>query len=135
MKKQLAFLLTLLLLAPTMAACGDTAEETAVETTPAETAPEETETELTDDLPSMDFGGVGFVAASYEMFSKSGIYIKDNSPFEFTIVSTVTNGYNNYYPSEEAFAYGCYESYTAIFATGVAEACAEKFVQMLESVK
>jgi len=61
MKKQLAFLLTLLLLAPTLAACGDTAEETAVETTPAETAPEETETELTDDLPSMDFGGVGFV--------------------------------------------------------------------------
>lgn len=61
MKKQLAFLLTLLLLVPTMAACGDTAEETAAETTPAETTPVETETELTDDLPSMDFGGVGFV--------------------------------------------------------------------------
>jgi len=89
----------------------------------------------TMELNACSFGGVGFVAASYEMFSKSGIYIKDNSPFEFTIVSTVTNGYNNYYPSEEAFAYGCYESYTAIFATGVAEACAEKFVQMLESVK
>ena len=87
------------------------------------------------ELNACSFGGVGFVAASYEMFSKSGMYIKDNSPFEFTIVSTVTNGYNNYYPSEEAFAYGCYESYTAIFATGVAEACAEKFVQMLESVK
>ena len=61
MKRQLALLLTLLLLAPTIASCGDTAEETTQETAPAETAPVETETELTDDLPSMDFGGVGFV--------------------------------------------------------------------------
>lgn len=89
----------------------------------------------TMELNACSFGGVGFVAASYEMFAKSGMYIKENSPFEFTIVSTVTNGYNNYYPSEEAFAYGCYESYTAIFATGVAEACAEKFVEMLKTVQ
>lgn len=87
------------------------------------------------ELNACSFGGVGFVAASYEMFSNSGMYIKENSPYEFTIISTVTNGYNNYYPSEEAFAYGCYESYTAIFATGVAEACAEKFVEMLKSVQ
>lgn len=89
----------------------------------------------TMELNACSFGGVGFVAASYEMFSKSGMYIKEYSPFEFTVISTVTNGYNNYYPSEEAFAYGCYESYTAIFATGVAEACAEKFVEMLKTVQ
>ena len=89
----------------------------------------------TMELNACSFGGVGFVAASYEMFSNSGMYIKENSPYEFTIISTCTNGYNNYYPSEEAFAYGCYESYTAIFATGVAEASAEKFVEMLKSVQ
>ena len=87
------------------------------------------------ELNACSFGGVGFVAASYEMFSKSGMYIKENSPYEYTIISTVTNGYKNYYPSEEAFAYGCYESYTAIFATGVAEACAAKFVEMLKAVQ
>ena len=89
----------------------------------------------TMELNACSFGGVGFVAASYEMFSNSGMYIKENSPYEFTIISTCTNGYNNYYPSKEAFDYGCYESYTAVYASGVAEACASKFVEMLESVK
>ena len=79
-------------------------------------------------------GGSGFVAASYEMFSNSGMYIKDNSPFEFTVISTVTNGYNNYFPTKEAFAYGCYESYTARFASGVAEDIADEFVNMLKEV-
>ena len=87
------------------------------------------------ELNACSFGGVGFVAASYEMFSNSGMYIKENSPYEFTIISTCTNGYNNYYPSKEAFEYGCYESYTAVFASGVAEDCAAKFVEMLKSVQ
>ena len=86
-------------------------------------------------LAAWSFGEVAGVVNAYEMFDVTGMYIKENSPFEYTIVSTVTNGYNNYYPSEEAFAYGCYESYTAIFATGVAEACAEKFVEMLKTVQ
>ena len=80
-------------------------------------------------------GGLGFVAAPYEMFSKSGLYIKENSPYIFTIISTVTNGYTNYFPSKEAYEYGCYESYTARFASGVAEDTATKFVEMLKEVQ
>jgi len=60
MKKQLAFLLALLLLAPTIASCGDSAEETTAETAPADTTAEETETELSDDIPDIDFGGESF---------------------------------------------------------------------------
>ena len=90
-------------------------------------------TQITIDVCS--FGGVGFVAAPYEMFAESGKYIKENSPFEFTVVSTVTNGYGNYIPSKEAYAYGCYESYTAIYATGTAEELASAFVEMLKEVK
>lgn len=89
--------------------------------------------EITVDACS--FGGVGFVAASYEMFSKSGLYIKENSPYEFTVISTVTNGYGNYIPSQEAYDYGCYESYTAIYAAGSAEKLAETFVEMLKEVQ
>ena len=80
-------------------------------------------------------GGIGFVAAPYEMFSKSGLYIKENSPYDYTIVSTVTNAYNNYFPSKEAFEYGCYESYTAKFDIGVAEDTAAKFVEMLKEIQ
>ncbi|MBR3978108.1 MAG: hypothetical protein IKJ94_00615 [Oscillospiraceae bacterium] len=80
-------------------------------------------------------GGLGFVAADYEMFAENGVYIKENSPFEFTIVSTCTNGYNNYFPTEKAFSYGCYESFTARFASGVAEMAQEEFVGMLKGLQ
>ncbi len=80
-------------------------------------------------------GGLGFVAAPYEMFSENGLYIKNNSPYDFTIVSTVTNGYNNYFPTKAAYEYGCYESYTAKFDTGVGEDTATKFVEMLTAIK
>jgi hypothetical protein len=87
------------------------------------------------ELNTCSFGGVGFVAAPYEMFAASGMYIKENSPFEFTVISTVTNASISYFPTKEAYDYGCYESYTGRFASGVAEDCAAKFVEMLESVK
>lgn len=60
MKKQLAFLLVLLMLAPTVVSCGDSAEETTAETVPAETAAVETEPELSDDIPEMDYEGYSF---------------------------------------------------------------------------
>jgi len=87
------------------------------------------------ELNTCSFGGVGFVAASYEMFCGSGQYIKENSPFEYTVVSTCTNAYNNYFPTKEAFEYGCYESFTARFAVGVAEDMAAELVGMLKEVQ
>ena len=89
----------------------------------------------TIDLNTCSFGGVGFVAAPYEMFAANGMHIKENSPFEFTIISTVTNSSISYFPTKEAYAYGCYESYTARFASGVAEDMATEFVEMLKQVQ
>ena len=80
-------------------------------------------------------GNLGFVAAPYEMFSECGKYIKKNSPYPYTIVSTVTNGYSNYFPTREAFEYGCYESYTARFDIGVGEDTAAKFVELLKDIQ
>ena len=89
----------------------------------------------TIELNTCSFGGVGFVAASYEMFCGSGQYIKGNSPFEYTIISTCTNGYNNYFPTKEAFDYGCYESFTCGYARGIAEDTADAFVELLNELK
>ena len=80
-------------------------------------------------------GGLGFVAAPYEMFSENGKFIKENSPYEFTIVSTVTNAYTNYFPTKEAYEYGCYESYTAKFDAGVGEDTATRFVELLKEIQ
>ena len=81
------------------------------------------------------FGGVGFVAAPHEMFNATGRYIKENSPFAFTVISTTTNDYHHYFPTKEAYAYGCYESFTARFASGVAEDMQVKYVELLKEVQ
>lgn len=89
----------------------------------------------TIELNVVRIGGFAFVAAPYEMFASSGMYIKENSPFDMTMIFTCSNQYNAYFPTAEAFDFGCYESHTAVFARGVAEATASKFVEMLESIK
>lgn len=85
-------------------------------------------------LDVVRIGDLGFVAAPYEMFSNSAFQIREGSPFKYTLISSITNHYWNYFPTEEAFAAGCYESYTAVFASGIAEATADKFVEMLKAV-
>ncbi len=87
------------------------------------------------ELNVCSFGGVGFIAAPHEMFCDTGKYIKENSPFAFTIISTTTNAYNNYFPTKEAYEYGCYESFTARFASGIAEDMQVKYVEMLKEVQ
>ncbi len=88
----------------------------------------------TMDLDVVRIGNLGFVAAPYEMFSNSAFQIREGSPFKYTLISSITNHYWNYFPTKEAFAAGCYESYTAVFASGIAEATAEKFVEMLKGL-
>ena len=79
-------------------------------------------------------GDLGFVAAPYEMFSDSAFQIREGSPFKYTLISSTTNHYWGYFPTEKAYGYGCYESFTASFASGIAEAAATKFVEMLKGI-
>ena len=69
-------------------------------------------------------GGVGFTTGTYEMFSDAGIYIRENSPYEFTFLLTGNSGY---IPSDAAFNYRCYEADTGFFARGTAEMLAENY--------
>ena len=89
----------------------------------------------TMEMNAFNIGGLGLVTAAYEMFSKQGSYIKDNSPFEFTVVCSMAGPHNGYIPSEEAYDYGCYESQTANYVSGTAEIVADKFLEMLNAVK
>ena len=87
------------------------------------------------ELNVVRIGDLGFVAAPYEMFSDSAFQIRDGSPYKFTLLSTVTNNSWGYFPTEKAYGYGCYESFTASFASGIAEATANKFVEMLKAIQ
>lgn len=78
---------------------------------------------------------MSFVFAPYEMFSESGSYIRANTPYGITLLSSCTNDGNGYLPSLAAFEYGCYESYTTRLAEGSAEELAEEYVSMLTQLK
>lgn len=91
--------------------------------------------EDTFEIDVMNIGGLAFVFAPYEMFSGSGKYIKENSPFDMTIVASCANASKRYFPTENAYDYGAYEAVTSYFAKGCAEATAKKFVEMLKEIK
>ena len=65
----------------------------------------------------------------------SGKHIRDNSPHQTTFIISMSNDGLGYYPTREAFEYGCYESYTTSWARGIAEDTADKFVGLLNALK
>ena len=84
------------------------------------------------ELRAFCIGDVGFTTGTYEMFSNSGLYVKENSPFETTFIIT---GNSSYVPADIAYTYRGYEADTGYYARGVAEQLAEKYVEMLKSIK
>ena len=80
-------------------------------------------------------GGVSFAIFSGEMFSSTGRYIRENSPYGMTFVATCANGYNGYFPDERGYGYGCYEAYSSYVAKGTAEQIGEKYIEMLKEHK
>ena len=71
----------------------------------------------------------------YEMFDTTGTFIRTNSPYDFTIVCSYTDGAIAYIPSEEAYDYGCYEADTCYFVKGTAEDLGNTFIDMLKRLK
>ena len=80
-------------------------------------------------------GGFAFVTSPFETFSAHGLHVKEHSPFDMTMVFSCANQYHSYVPTADAYAYGCYESYTSYFAAGTGEEMAQELVELLEKVK
>ncbi len=87
------------------------------------------------ELDVVSIGNLGIVLAPYEMFTEHSLYIKENSPFDMTMIFTLSNENYYYIPSVEAFEYGCYESYVAYFGRGEGEKTADQFLTMLNGLK
>lgn len=85
-------------------------------------------------LYAFSIGDVAFITAPYEMFDTNGKYIRDNSPFDTTIVSTCANDQNGYIPSAYGYIYGGYEADTTYFAPGTGEKYANIYVEMLKAL-
>lgn len=86
------------------------------------------------ELNVVKVGGMAFVAAPYEMFSQSGVYIRENSPFDVTVICSCANENQGCFATKEAYDYNSYESFTNYYARGCAEAAAEELVKMLKDL-
>ena len=89
----------------------------------------------TMELNAFNIAGMSFITVPYEMFGASGMHIKENSPFEITLIFGNANDWNSYCATEAAYDYMSYESSAGFFARGCAEAAAEQFIDMLKSLK
>lgn len=86
-------------------------------------------------LSVMTIGNVAIVTAPFEMDHRNGITVKENSPFEMTLISAYTNGSYGYIPDKDAWPNGGYEVESSRFVQGTAELIEEKLLAMLEDIR
>ena len=87
------------------------------------------------ELNAICVGGWAFVTAPYEMFTNMALWVKKDSPFDYTMVFSCANGANGYFATEAAYDYFSYEGTTSRFARGCAEDSAQRMLELLNSLK
>ena len=89
------------------------------------------------EMHGISIGDAAFAIVPYEMFSQSGEYIKENSPFKTTFVVTCANYDGGYMPVEANYDYNGEESYEGSkceYVKGTAEILADQYVQLLNTL-
>ncbi|MBR3979435.1 MAG: hypothetical protein IKJ94_07430 [Oscillospiraceae bacterium] len=86
------------------------------------------------ELNVLSIGDLGIVTTPCELFSDTGLYIREHSPFKTTLLLSLANEVHGYYPTKQAYDYYSYESWSSQYASGVAEAMADKLVEMLKGL-
>lgn len=89
----------------------------------------------TMELDAIRIGGIAFVTIPGEVYTDNGLQIKESSPYDLTIIATMANQSRGYFSTEAAWDYGCYETFTAYYAKGAAEAMTEKIISMVKSLE
>lgn len=87
------------------------------------------------ELAVMTLGEVSFIFGSFEMFSDTGRYIREHSPFLTTFIATQALNTHSYIPSDIAFEIGCYEAYASQFRQGTARQIADTYIETLQQMK
>jgi len=85
-------------------------------------------------LTALSIGDVVFAGFPGEPFTKVGTSVKEASKFTLTVPACCANGYEGYYPTENAFAEGGYEANSARYQRGTAEKLIEASTQLINSL-
>ena len=85
-------------------------------------------------LSGIRVGDVAFAGFPGEPFTEMGRGVKKNSKYTLTIPSCATNGYEAYFPTEDAYEFGSYEGMTARFVCGTAEMLTKESYELINSL-
>ena len=88
-------------------------------------------------ISAVSIGNIIFVAADYEMFTKTARNIKDagNELVDLTFVCAYSNGMQaGYIPPVEIFEYDTYEVYSCIFMPGSAELIEAGIIELINEI-
>lgn len=83
----------------------------------------------------LSFGDVALLGIPGEPFCEIGRQIREKSPFHTTLVCCLTNGNEGYFPMQDAYEEGGYESRSSLFKKGVGEKIVSSSVSLLEELK
>ncbi|MBQ3055472.1 MAG: hypothetical protein IJC88_05135 [Oscillospiraceae bacterium] len=86
-------------------------------------------------LSAIAVGDMVFAGFPGEPFCAVGQSVKRNSDFALTLPTCCTNGYEGYYPTQNAFDEGGYEALTARYVPGTAEQLIEASLSLIQSLK
>ena len=85
-------------------------------------------------VSGFSIGDICFVGFPGEAFCDIGRQIRESSPFPVQYMLGITNGYEGYYPTEDAFGVDGYESRTSPFKPGVGETLREAGKAMVKEL-
>ena len=85
-------------------------------------------------LTAVSVGDMVFAGFPGEPFTKVGTSVKEASKFTLTMPACCANGYEGYYPTENAFTEGGYEANSARYRRGTAEKLIETSIQLVNSL-
>lgn len=86
------------------------------------------------EISVLTIGELAWAIMPGEFFDTTTRYIRENSPYDYNFTVAYTNGYYGYFPSIEAWEYGCYEADIAPGNPGDAEAIADRLLEMLSAL-
>lgn len=86
-------------------------------------------------LSAIAIGPAVFLGIPGEPFTGIGRGIKQASPFDITLPCCAANGYEGYFPMQEAYDEGGYEARSSMFAAGIAEQMIDDSVKLINSIK
>lgn len=86
-------------------------------------------------VTAVSVGDIVFAGFPGEPFTEVGRRVKGRSLFTLTIPACCANGYEGYYPMQDAFAENGYEAHAARYVGGTAEKLVEAAVEIVNSLK